>query len=104
MRIRGGGFNFWFQKMRYKIVLCAVLLMWPCSAGAYVDHFQLYTLRAVIEQSPDVAVVRVDKVSRENGVIVFSKVADLKGSAAGGLMRLRIAGGVSPSGRGMRCP
>src|SRR5579862_973962 len=46
----------------------------------YIDHIAIYTLGFVVNQSAHVAVVRVDKVSREKKVVVFKKVADLKGT------------------------
>jgi hypothetical protein len=77
-----------------KFLLAAVAgLLWASPAPAYIDHFGLYTLRAVIDQSPDVAILRVEKVSREKGVIIFSKVADLKGKFPDGECKQQISEG-----------
>jgi HEAT repeat protein len=56
-------------------------IAWPAPTPVlpYIDHIAIYTLGFVVNQSPHIAVLRVDKVSREKGVIVFRKTADLKG-------------------------
>lgn len=82
--------------MKKFILIFTSVLLWSCAARAYVDHFQLYTLRAVIEQSSEIAVLRVEKVSRSKGVIVLSRVADLKGRFAAGSIHHHIAGGFRP--------
>jgi hypothetical protein len=62
------------------LVCLAVLLGLPgARAGAYVDHMSGFTLGCVIEHSPTIVVLEVEKVSLEKRVIVFKKVADLKG-------------------------
>ena len=48
------------------------------SAQAYIT-VPVATLGSVVAESTYVTVVRVEKVSREKGVIVYSKVRDLKG-------------------------
>src|SRR5437016_4629133 len=80
-----------------KLALVAVaVLAWPRPAPAYIDHFGLYTLRFVIEQSTTITVLRVDKVNREKRVIVFAKVADLKGKTPEGEIRHQITDGFRP--------
>jgi HEAT repeat protein len=51
----------------------------PTLVLPYIDHIAIYTLGFVVNQSTHIAVLRVDKVSREKKVIVFKKAADLKG-------------------------
>ena len=51
----------------------------PTPVLPYIDHIAIYTLGFVVTQSTHIAVLRVDKVSRDKKVIVFKKVEDLKG-------------------------
>src|SRR5207248_1609024 len=54
------------------------LLALPAPAPAYIDRPP--TLGRLVQyDAADIAVVRVEKVSKEKGVIVYKKVADLKG-------------------------
>jgi HEAT repeat protein len=82
--------------MKKGVLGILAVLLWAEPAPAYIDHFGLYTLRAVIDQSPDIAVVRVEKVSREKGVIIFSKLADLKGKVPAGESKQQISDGFRP--------
>jgi HEAT repeat protein len=81
------------ELMKKSILAALLILVWAAPAPAYIDHFGLYTLRFVIEQSPDIAVLRVDKISREKGVLVFTKIADLKGKFPDGECRHQISEG-----------
>lgn len=45
----------------------------------YIDHIAIYTLGFVVTQSAHIAVLQVDKVSRDKRVLLFRKTADLKG-------------------------
>jgi HEAT repeat protein len=49
-----------------------------------------------MDQAPDIAVLRVEKVSREKGVILFSKVSDLKGQFPAGECRHELSAGFRP--------
>jgi HEAT repeat protein len=71
-------------------------LVWPVPAPAYIDHFGLYTLGFVVRESSDIAVLRVDKVNPEKNVVLFSKVADLKGRYPDGQTKHEIAAGFRP--------
>lgn len=51
----------------------------PATPLPYIDHIAIYTLGFVVNQSPQIAVLRVDKVSRDKRVVVFKKASDLKG-------------------------
>jgi HEAT repeat protein len=82
--------------MRTFILIAAALLLCPTPAPAYIDHFGLYTLRFVLENSSEITVLRVEKVSREKGVIIFSKVADLKGACKEAESRHQISAGFRP--------
>jgi hypothetical protein len=82
--------------MRSFLLFAAALLLRPTTAPAYIDHFGLVTLRFVLENSSEITVLRVDKVSREKGVILFSKVADLKGTCKEAESRHQISVGFRP--------
>jgi HEAT repeat protein len=81
-----------------RALLClAVLLGLPCArAGAYVDHMSGFTLGYVIEHSPTVVVLQVEKVSLEKRVIVFRKVADLKGKHPTERVKHQLREGLQP--------
>jgi hypothetical protein len=81
-----------------RALLClAVLLGLPCArAGAYVDHMSGFTLGYVIEHSPTVVVLQVEKVSLERRAIVFKKVSDLKGQHPTERVKHRLKDGLQP--------
>jgi hypothetical protein len=57
------------------------LLLGVCSTGtarAYIT-FPVPTLGAAVSDSTYVTVIKVEKVSREKGMIIYSKIRDLKG-------------------------
>ena len=58
-----------------------VLLLWILTTPTYGYIDNASTLGVLIK-TPVITVLRVDKVSREKGVILFKKVADLKGTEA----------------------
>src|SRR5262245_43672298 len=53
-------------------------VMWVAPAQAYITT-PVVTLGAALSDSTYVTVVRVEKVSREKGIIIYRKVRDLKG-------------------------
>jgi HEAT repeat protein len=67
---------------RFRHLPCWILATFALIGAAlpYIDHIAIYTLGFVVNQSPQIAVLRVDKVSRDKGVILFKKEADLKGT------------------------
>lgn len=72
-----------------------ILLAWPAaSAQAYIDVAP--TLGAVLKDSTCICVLQVDKVSRERKVIIFKKLADLKGTHPGEEVRQQITDGIDP--------
>src|SRR4051812_36510777 len=75
------------MKVRLGLVLLLGTLTTP--AHAYVDN--ALTLGAVIKQSTNITVVRVDKVNHDKRVIIFKKVADLKGKEAAEEIKHQIA-------------
>jgi HEAT repeat protein len=81
-----------------RALLClAVLLGLPCArAGAYVDHISGFTLGYVIEHSPTIVVLEVEKVTLEKRVIVFRKMADLKGKHPTEQVKHQLKEGLQP--------
>jgi hypothetical protein len=75
----------------------AVLLGLPgARVGAYVDHMSGLTLGYVIEHSPVIVVLAVEKVSPEKRAIVFRKVAHLKGKHPTGRVKHQLREGLHP--------
>jgi HEAT repeat protein len=79
-------------KRSWLLLLALALPATP--ARAYVDAAP--TLRTVIEESTNIVVLRVDKVSREKRVIIYTKVADLKGTQPDGPVKHLITDGFHP--------
>src|SRR4051794_41837919 len=66
-------------------------------AQAYVEI--PYTLGRVINEATNIVVVKVEKVDKERNLIIFSKVADLKGKHPTDTIKHNIGrGGVYPRG------
>src|SRR5688572_6311950 len=63
------------------LFLCAFALALAASsaprASAYIDVSP--TLGQIIRESRNIALVRVDKANREKRIVIYTKVADLKG-------------------------
>jgi HEAT repeat protein len=66
----------------------------PATARAHIDGS--LTLGRIIADSDRIVVLQVDKVSREKQVIVFTKVADLKGKGFPDLARHQLTDGSHP--------
>ena len=79
--------------MRRLFLLTLVLTLSARPAQAYIDITS--SLGDVIKDSSAIALLRVEKVSQEKRVIVFKKIADLKGKSAGDV-RHHIAEGFHP--------
>jgi HEAT repeat protein len=80
--------------MRRWLSLLLVFLGAPAPAWAYIAA--LPTLGKVIADADHVAVLRVDKVSRDKQVVVFTKVADLKGKDSPEEVKHRLTDGSHP--------
>jgi HEAT repeat protein len=74
-------------------VLLFVSLL-ACPAQAYVDWAP--TLGKTIKDSTNIVVLKVDKVSEEKRAIIFTKVADLKGTFAAERVNHQITDGLHP--------
>ncbi|HZZ72257.1 MAG TPA: HEAT repeat domain-containing protein [Pirellulales bacterium] len=72
-------------------ILCFAL---TTSAQAYVDITP--SLGSVINDAQSITVLKVEKVSRERQIVVYKKVADLKGETADTPIRHRVAHGFHP--------
>jgi HEAT repeat protein len=71
-----------------------VLLVTTDPAGAYIDSTP--TLGKLIADSDHIAVLQVDKVSREKRAVIFNKVADLKGKDSAAVVKHRLTDGSRP--------
>jgi HEAT repeat protein len=76
--------------------LPAVLLALGTAPPAPAYIAALPTLGKVTRDAPHVVVLRVDKVSREKQVVIFSKVADLKGTDAPDVVKHKLTDGSHP--------
>src|SRR5687768_13537459 len=77
-----------------KAVAVACLLAFAAHASAYFDASP--TLGRLVREATNVVVLRVDKVSREKRAIVYTKVADLKGTHAGEQVKHQLTDGWQP--------
>lgn len=77
------------MKLRLGLVLLLGSLTTP--THAYVDN--ALTLGAVVKQSTNITVVKVDKVNRDKRAIIFKKVTDLKGKEAAEEIKHQITDG-----------
>ena len=50
------------------------------SGHAYIDAYRPETLGAVCQRANTITIVKIEKLSKEKGVIVYRKVKDLKGA------------------------
>src|SRR5438045_1281477 len=79
-----------------KRFLCLTVAVFGLAGPAhgYIDRAP--TLGRLLNDSPNVVVLRVEKVSQDRRAIVYSRVADLKGKHAGEQVKHEIAGGLHP--------
>lgn len=81
------------MKMWFMSVLL-VSLGFMATSHAYIDRAP--SLDEVIKASPHIVALQVDKVNHEKRVIIFKKVADLKGSHPAKEMRHQLSDGLHP--------
>jgi HEAT repeat protein len=76
--------------------LLSILLLtsFAAPARAYIDVTP--TLGRLVKDSSNIVLLRVERVSREKRVILYRKVADLKGHSAGDPIRHQLTGGFHP--------
>src|SRR5262245_5123700 len=70
-RARRGG-----TMLRRLLCTALVAITWTAPAGGYIDAAP--TLGSLVQDSTNIVVLQVDRVSREKGVIIFRTVAELK--------------------------
>ena len=80
--------------MKRLLVISVIALLCPSQAYAYVDGSP--TLGSVIRDSSNIVVLEVTKVSAEKRVIIYKKVADLKGQHPTDEVRHAIGEGSHP--------
>ena len=80
--------------MKRRLLLLFVLCAVPARSEAYMAAMP--TLGKIIKDSSDIAVLEVDKMSREKQVIIFKKVADLKGKGVPDVVKHKLTDGFHP--------
>src|SRR5262245_5376689 len=81
---------------RIPLLWCLVMTLWALatSAQAFIDLAP--TLGKVANDSSNIVVLEVEKVSQEKRAIIFKKVADLKGKHDGAEIKIQIRDGWTP--------
>jgi HEAT repeat protein len=86
--------------MRNLLLAALVLLSGPGAptrAWAFLEVSQVVpTLGRVVKQSTRIEVLQVDKVSREKRIIIYKKIADLKGEGPSEVVKHKLAEGYHP--------
>jgi HEAT repeat protein len=80
--------------MKRSLLLLLVLCGSPTRSEAYIAAIP--TLGKVIVDSDHIVVLRVDKVSRDKQVVIFTKVADLKGKDTADVHKHKLSDGFHP--------
>jgi hypothetical protein len=77
------------------VLAVAAVLSWPRAVQGYVEAPM--SLGAVIQQSTNIVIIKVEKVDKENNRIIYRKVKDLKGTHNGDVIKHNIGrGGFNP--------
>src|SRR5687767_14717159 len=83
------------HSIRLVCAVAVVLALLPRQASAYVEI--PYTLGRVINESTGIVTMRVEKVDKEKNLILFRKIADLKGKSTVEVIKHNIGrGGFHP--------
>ena len=82
------------MKMRPVIFVCALLLAFAPRARAYIDICP--TLGRIILESSNIALIEVEKTHREKRIVIYKRVADLKGELLEGPIRHQLTDGHPP--------
>lgn len=65
------------------IIKCLALLLigmsWGTAVAGYIDAYRPETLGSVCQRATSISIIKVEKFSKEKGVILYKKVKDLKG-------------------------
>jgi hypothetical protein len=80
--------------MKHFVYVMLLLFGAPTQSRAYIADMP--TLGRVITSSSNIVVLEVDKVSRDKQVIIFKKVADLKGKGLPDVAKHRLTDGFHP--------
>jgi HEAT repeat protein len=80
--------------MKRLLLTVPVVLAAVTPASAYIAAMP--TLGKIITDSRHIAVLEVDKVSREKQVVIFKKVADLKGKGSADVVKHKLTDGFHP--------
>ncbi|HXX94290.1 MAG TPA: VCBS repeat-containing protein [Planctomycetota bacterium] len=74
---------------RIVAVLALGILVWAAPALAYIEA--PYSLGRIITESSNIMVIQVDKVNKQNNMILYKKIRDIKGQHPGDVIRHNIA-------------
>ena len=80
--------------MKRSLYLLLAFVGAPTTSFAYIDSTP--TLGKLIADSDHIVVLQVERVSREKQVIIYNKIADLKGKDAPALVKHKITNGFHP--------
>jgi HEAT repeat protein len=79
-----------------KRFLCLMLVFFATAAPSWPYIAAMPTLGKIITDSSNIVVLQVDKVSREKQVVIFKKVADLKGKGLPDVVKHKLTDGFHP--------
>ena len=83
--------------MKRVLLLLPIFLWTPTHSWAYLEVSPIVpTLGRVVNQSTRITVLQVDRVSREKQIIIYKKVADLKGKDSDELVKHKLTDGYHP--------
>src|SRR5688572_24844158 len=82
------------MKTRPTLFVCALLLAAAPAARAYIDISP--TLGRIILESPNIALVEVEKAHREKHIVIYRKVEDIRGHFQDGPIRHQLTDGHPP--------
>src|SRR5262249_45123089 len=80
--------------MKHSALAALVMLSVASPAWAYIAAMP--TLGKIITGSSHIVVLQVDKVNREKQVVIFKKVADLKGKSSTEVVKHKLTDGSHP--------
>lgn len=80
--------------MKRFLFLMLTFLAMPTQSWAFIDASP--TLGSIVADSTQIVVLQVDKVSRDRQVIIFKRIADLKGNDSPGLVKHKLTDGFRP--------
>ena len=80
--------------MKHLLCLLLVFLGTPAPSWGYIDSTP--TLGKLIADADHIVVLQVAKVSRDKQVIIFNRIADLKGKNSAAVVKHKLTDGLHP--------